>query len=537
MAVHTHLAFAPYAPTTSNPTLGRRLGVFVFVTVLLQSAHAAYVLAGGSDRVATSFPDDAFYYLQVARNFAARGQWSFDGTAPATGFHLLWGYWWAAVFALMPRINLVGLYLLSFGLSEVFYVLSALALGIVAVECYGSGALVAVIALFLGTSLFMLPGLGMEAPVTLFFAAALCFLLFRPRAQKTGRWPDLLALYGVGLLGMLSRSDFGVLTFCCLLASILDSARRRELSARAVRPALVAFVGALSGLALVLMHCWWVSGHLLQASAQTKYFWSSLNGHAVSAPLLLLATSLVYKLPFAAASMYPVLGALVALVLISGRNVLKTRAPFAPFAAGLLAVMGYVVLYSRDSRALQLWYAASFGAPIALICAPASAVLVARFRILTTGAVALLIAATLVLSMRPVWPNQKALKDAGVFLAARPELTPAGAWNAGTLSYFAGRPITNLDGLVNDDILPYARSGTLAKYVLQRHLAYVVDYAAMLDGNLALRGGYSDGTLARCLRPQGQVDADRSDLRWEDSMLTIYKVDALCLEAHARSAR
>src|SRR5258706_14962847 len=37
-------------------------------------------------------PDDAFYYMQMARHRAVDGFWTFDGTAPATGFHFLYGY-------------------------------------------------------------------------------------------------------------------------------------------------------------------------------------------------------------------------------------------------------------------------------------------------------------------------------------------------------------------------------------------------------------------------------------------------------------
>jgi hypothetical protein len=536
MAVHTNLTLAPDLPVAPDRTLARRLGALGFVAVLLQSAHAAYVLAGGLDRIVTFFPDDAFYYLQVAKNFAAHGRWTFDGTAPATGFHLLWGYGWAAVFALAPRLDLIWIYVLSFGISEVCYVLAAVALGIVAVECYGSGALLAVFAVFLGTSVFMLPGLGMESAPTLLCAAVLCLLLFRARQAEREGWPRLLALYGVGLAGMLSRSDFGVFVFACLVASVLDSAWRRNLSLEAVRPAAIGFAGALSGLGVILTHCWLVSGHLFQASAQTKFFWSSLNGHSIVAPLLLLAASIVYKLPYATTLMYPLLAALAIVAVAALAHVWRTRAPGAPVLTGVLAVVGYVVLYSRDSRALQIWYVASFATPLTLIAAPAAAALAARFRAFAVVLVGVAAAGILALSVRPLWANQKGLKDAGEFLAARPELAPVGAWNAGSIGYFAGRPVTNLDGLVNDDILPYARSGTLADYVRKRQLAYIVDYGAMLGKDLSLRGGYADGLLASCLKPQMQIDAARPEQHWQDSALTLYKVDVSCLESKAKSA-
>ena len=39
-----------------------------------------------------TIPDDAFYYIQMATHRAKDGFWSFDGTHPASGFHLLYGY-------------------------------------------------------------------------------------------------------------------------------------------------------------------------------------------------------------------------------------------------------------------------------------------------------------------------------------------------------------------------------------------------------------------------------------------------------------
>jgi hypothetical protein len=525
-----------YRPTTGNPTLARTLTGFVIVAIVLQSAHAAYVLAGGPQRIANFFPDDAFYYLRLAGNFARQGRWTFDGSAPATGFHLLWGYFWAAVFVVAPQISLVGIYLLSFAVGVVCYVLAAAALSTLVAECYGSAALLAVFALFLGSSLFMLPALGMESAPTLLFASLACMLLFRPRYTPWS-WPQLAAVYAVGLFGMLSRSDFGVLVFACLLAYVWDSARRGNLSVRAVQPAVTCFAGAVSGLALILAHSWLVSGHLLQASAQTKYYWSSLNGHSIEAPLLLLAGAVVYKLPFAGTLMYPVLVLLAVVAAVAARFVVRQRLLAMPMLAATLAIAGYVVLYSRDSRALQLWYVTSFGAPLTIICAPALAAVAQKSRRLAIGLVGAAVAGVFVLSLRPIWPHQFAMKDAGEFLAVRPQLSPVGAWNAGLISYFAGRPVTNLDGLVNDDILPYARSGTLAEYIRERNLAYVIDYSAMLGPNLALRGGYADGTLGKCLKPEQQIDSNNRSSLFQDSVLTLYKVDSRCLESHTRRAR
>ena len=46
-------------------------------------------------------PDDAYYYLTLARNFAKQGQWTFDsGVSLTTGFHPLHAYVLSAIYSL-----------------------------------------------------------------------------------------------------------------------------------------------------------------------------------------------------------------------------------------------------------------------------------------------------------------------------------------------------------------------------------------------------------------------------------------------------
>ncbi len=57
-------------------------------------------------------PDDAFYYLVLCQNFAAKGFWTFDGEHWASGFHLLFGYLIAAIYWVCPGISLEAIYAL-----------------------------------------------------------------------------------------------------------------------------------------------------------------------------------------------------------------------------------------------------------------------------------------------------------------------------------------------------------------------------------------------------------------------------------------
>jgi hypothetical protein len=64
-----------------------------------------------------------------------------------------------------------------------------------------------------------------------------------------------------------------------------------------------------------------------------------------------------------------------------------------------------------------------------------------------------------------------------------------------------------------------------------------MDYSAMLGPDLAQRGGYGNGALRSCLQPQQQIDAENRLSHWQESVLTLYKVDTSCLESHTIRAR
>ncbi|MFN7825259.1 MAG: hypothetical protein ACK5P6_07855, partial [Pseudobdellovibrionaceae bacterium] len=61
---------------------------------------AILAVAFGTEHLVQVVPDDAFYYLQLAKNFAHTGQWTLDGIHPATGFHPLYAYFLVGLFKL-----------------------------------------------------------------------------------------------------------------------------------------------------------------------------------------------------------------------------------------------------------------------------------------------------------------------------------------------------------------------------------------------------------------------------------------------------
>jgi hypothetical protein len=201
-----------------------------------------------------------------------------------------------------------------------------------------------------------------------------------------------------------------------------------------------------------------------------------------------------------------------------------------PLSLGsVLAILGYGAAYALNG-AVQYWYAATFFAAVALLAAGLVAALPVRGRVVPI--LILLYAAGAVWRFaNPPWPWQVATMEAGEMLRAAPDLAPVAAWNAGIVAYFAARPVTNLDGLVNDAVYPAVISGRLAPYLAEAGIRYIVDFPSMLSEAGGRRGGYADGTLRRCAVPQRTIDPDRP---FDGTPLTLYRLDPACLRVAPR---
>ena len=78
-----------------------------------------------------------------------------------------------------------------------------------------------------------------------------------------------------------------------------------------------------------------------------------------------------------------------------------------------------------------------------------------------------------------------------VYLQQNPLPGKIGSWNAGIISYYEGQHIINLDGLMNDEIYPYAKADDLECYFIKKQINYVVDFTAMFSNYHKSRGGYT----------------------------------------------
>jgi hypothetical protein len=478
-----------------------------------------YLFRYADDRKLTEWlPDDAFYYLIPGRNFTLLHRWTFDGVAPATGFHLLWGYTIALIYWLDPSISLHQIFTLLYFSSAFLLAASLLISCIMVRRIFGSFSVLGPVAIFATSMAIQLPNFLLESGLVVFFSCLAVYTVFGREKPLTSR--AVAAAFAVGLVGMLSRSDFGLLPFVMLVVSW---ASYRKTKAPTVRTAAYVLAGSIIGLLLVLGHSYRASGHFVQSSALVKSRWASLNrdyflrtgdsshsgvGRTVSdaiSPLIEgfdFGHSLAYHQQVMPYVPYVTGSSLLLLALVGAGLSGYRRGPrIAIICAMGGVVVGYMTLYSYDG-AIQPWYFASYLVPYSVIAASAFAIPGKAWRAVSTIALVVLLwrASPILRAAAPKWPQQVGYYEAGLYLHQHPELKPVGAWNAGIDSYFAGGGVINLDGLVNDDAAQYVLSNSLKKYLAERHIDRVVDDSIMWESDLTrAHGGYAGDLLTRCI--------------------------------------
>jgi hypothetical protein len=274
-----------------------------------------------------------------------------------------------------------------------------------------------------------------------------------------------------------------------------------------------------------------VSGSLLQHSALLKNHWGSLTGYDAMMAYRVLLKSVVSSGEASVLGFRPgvvVFAGLLLAGVIGFRKVMGRPHPWPLLAASVLTLLGYILLYGRNSAAMLPWYIAHLVPPAAYVVGALAGALGRRGVLALSPLLALATVLSLLATLRPWAPHQVAMMEGGRHLRGHPELAPVGAWNGGILAYFAERPVVNLDGLVNDDVYPHVVEGRLLEYVRERKLRYIVDFEAMwTNPRYSERGGYADGRLRAVLVDLGPLTEDRPDLRWEDTLLRLYRVSGL----------
>lgn len=518
----------------------------VILAVLNITTFTAIIIRATDELRIQYIPDDAFYYLTLARNYAALGSWTFDsGVSVTSGFHLLFAYLLASAYSILP---------LDEGNFVLVGVISSLLITIVFIGVmwfWGFRQKSILFLLFLviiiSSRNFTYNAVSVTEWALVILFASLYFVWFFLRNQDQKRRAiDILLLFFLGLLGSLARSDFVLLPLSIAVgALVISKSRSAQLFA------LTGLVGSITGLLFGFAHSYFYTGSFVQSSVLMKAYWGQVAPVKIYVPPLLLVRALGVAgfLLLAILVIFFVLTWLAGI--LDGRTqseklLLNFFSRYAPtpetlspnerrtyslliISAGI-CILGYFILYSR-SGSVQPWYTANLIVPVLMLVLGISGFISSSISDKIWIFLLLLFLTSVVLNISSIYPvspylspypHQLSLLNAGNFLKGNLPDRKVGAWNAGIIGYFEGGHIINLDGLVNNDIYEYAVENNLQTYLESRDICCIVDFANMLtEESLRIRGGYNDISFLETLQPQKVFAGGKN--RWKD--LTFYQIN------------
>jgi hypothetical protein len=440
------------------PSTARVCGLALSALVGARLLGGVWRVFGSDDAgLATSIPDDVYYYLLPAFNASRHGFFTFDGAHPTFGFQPVWGLVLAAVGAVFD---------------DRFAFLRA--------------ALLLVCALHAATVVMLARAAGGGVPGVLAATVFIGNLAFT-RTANTGMEN---ALYGLGLATTLwsARSErprstaalAALLPFLRLTpASVLVSLVFAGWTARRDRTALgiyaVAFVSGLVVNVTVFGEWLPVSGAVKLAGwTEGAVAWPTVRA-VVNYPLQQVLFGLGAPSTFTAVGIGAALG-LPLLGVALARSARPSPMYLTLIAATLLGAATVPVLLRHRGGEIfyYAWYVVEL--PVILPIVLTAALRDVRLVALTTLALPAALVATppaVGLATAGVW--QRTLWEAAAYIDTLP-LNPGervGAFNAGLLGFRARVPVVNLDGLANDGIVGF--DGSLYDYARRERIVYVSD--------------------------------------------------------------
>jgi hypothetical protein len=537
-------------------TLTLHMWAAIPVLLILNISVFCLLLVIASEELRVQYiPDDAFYYLSLARNFASLGLWTFDsGVSITSGFHLLFAYLLTGLYALLqPDAT-----------SFVVY-------GLILSSLWAIGALIVFwfwalkrknvlflmfLALAFSSQNFVYNAMSVtEWSLTVLIAALYWIWWLAKHKQEPLRLSDALVLFVLGFLGSVVRSDFGLMPLAILLSICI--LRLLGVVKQLTLLPLMGFTGALTGLLVIFSHNYFFTNEFLQSSARMKAYWAqgSISSY-YAAPILvgdiiglmglsllaiLLATAVLPKFLGRTESDHDPVSRNGRFVL-QRHNSLRAEQSLSGTArndltlllcVGSICITGYTWLYAHNAG-VQPWYSANLIVPVLMVVFVISdyvSTSISIRQIYVLPVLSILILSALIVnltklypvsSVKAPWPHQKIMLQAGQHLKNNPLDAKVGAWNAGIIGYFEGGHVVNLDGLVNNDIYIYIINSDLSAYLTSREIHYIIDFENMIAiESLRARGGYNHPQFLNSLRPQ--LVFDQRDYGWKH--MTLYYIE------------
>ena len=469
--------------------------------------------------------EDYFYYLGVAEQIIGGNGVTFDGEAKTNGFHPAWMLLITLIRALAGHttsihVGLTLAALLHVGQAAlIFLVVARLSHRCVA---YCAAVLYLVNYRNVATNLC-----GLETPLAGFALLGTILFLVRHRdgldTRRDATWLGVL----LGL-AIWSRFDLALFALAIGAWTLLSGARRTDLpKGDRVKTTLVtsAITAATCAVVLLPWFLWSLaqSGVLLPNSRAALAALSAKQGQSFS--------ELIHDKLFGAAwwltdtanalGLWPTavpggfltnLSALLVVLTVFGlgfglwkllRQESKTLLLLATLFIYAIVHAGYYGLTLR----LEIRYLMPFVIIVTIVAAVLAGRVLdrapsARTRHYLLGVAAVLLANGLSSGI-DAWrkhhgatrthANHGELLDAAHWLTQNtPEGTVVGAWNAGVLSYFSGRQVVNLDGVINDEAIEYNRRRAIDEYIETRDIRMLADVETQIATYMDGFGGIPD---------------------------------------------
>ncbi|MBN1310256.1 MAG: hypothetical protein JXB30_02475 [Anaerolineae bacterium] len=474
----------------------RKLILFVVIfSLIVQSVYIYRVIDGDF-----FLPDDAYYYLSLARNVSEGNGPKVDSFNNTTGFQPLWGAICICAFMLIHNDAMAVLSLLLVSLlAELVTVwllyrwMSDLALpatAIVLMTCWWT--------LSSQTMLNMLN--GMETNLSILFVMAVYYSLKSKNAWITGllcgmavlaRIDALVLVISITLVWLYQRQLKNILV---LWLSIFLVALPWMIFASSIGKPLIPESG--QAVRLLTLSAKGLPYHPVSVSIwrNPAFHWRQLVSF-----VNFLGWNTIALYPF---SLFPDLSAVlvclsIILVMIRLRNV-HTVAIF------LLHIVGLIAAYSLFVGGY--WFHFRYTASIGLLF---SALLVGIFyqrvsqKLLTRIYAIFVSAGVIVLHIlfNPLLNTHsmglsltsggQGFYDSTIWMNQNiPSTSIVGAFQTGIVSYYSDFSVLNLDGKVNDDAYVALRDNTMWQYLCQSEVDYVVDWPSFIDELLIRRSSH-----------------------------------------------
>jgi hypothetical protein len=248
------------------------------------------------------------------------------------------------------------------------------------------------------------------------------------------------------------------------------------------------------GLGMVTLYNHAMTGSWLQQSAQVKHVFASLTAPFNPVPAIWQFLRVLIYLPPLDMSAelrsamlrigiaLVLLASLAAAVLIAAyRNQLRQQvsrilfnspAEMFELTSAMLGVFGYLLVYSFNSQATYGWYTATVTVFILLLTVRALSQLSPRV-------CAAIVLPAIIFNMGASYyfgGNARAQYEensAGKLLHRDHPAAQMGGGDVGKPSFYNNGRMLNLDGLMNNEVVPYLVAGKFHCYVLKRHIEYL----------------------------------------------------------------